>query len=63
MTKNKIYDISEELAKEFGEYGKPERAKFDDKAYAFYTFQILNDTCKKRKNYTIELASRIGVNK
>ena len=36
-----ITDISAELEKEFGAPGTPERAKFDEEAYAFYTGQIL----------------------
>jgi hypothetical protein len=35
-----ITDISSELEKEFGKQGMPERAKFDEDAYAFYTGQI-----------------------
>ena len=33
---NMITDISAELEKEFGVPGTPERAKFDEEAYAFY---------------------------
>ena len=63
MTKNKIYDISAELDKEFGAHGTVERAKFDENAYAFYTAQILHDARKEMKVTQAELASRIGVNK
>ena len=63
MSKNKIYDISAELDKEFGAHGTAERATFDDNAYAFYTAQILHDARKKVKITQAELASRIGVNK
>jgi len=63
MTKKKIYDISAELDKKYGEHGTPERAKFDDNAYAFYTAQILHDARKEVKITQSELASRIGVNK
>jgi len=63
MSKNKIYDISAELDKEFGEPGTAERAKFDENAYAFNTAQILHDARKEMKVTQAELASRIGVNK
>lgn len=63
MSENKIYDISAELDKEFGEHGTVKRAKFDDNAYAFYTAQILHDARKEMKITQAELASRIGVNK
>lgn len=58
---NMITDISAELEKEFGVPGTPERAKFDEEAYAFYTGQILLEarreasnsigTCQKDKRY------------
>ena len=63
MSKKKIYDISAELDNEFGASGTAERAKFDEKAYAFYTAQILHDARKEVKITQAELASRIGVNK
>ena len=31
---NMLTDISAELEKEFGKHGTPERAKFDEEAYA-----------------------------
>ena len=37
---NMLTDISAELDKEFGAPGTPEREKFDEEAYAFYTGQI-----------------------
>ena len=57
-----ITDISAELEKEFGAPGTPERAKFDEEAYAFYTGQILLDARKelaKRINATKSYISRI----
>jgi len=36
-----ITNISEQLEKEFGKHETPERAKFDEEAYAFYTSQVL----------------------
>ena len=59
MSKNKIYDISAELDKEFGANGTAERAKFDENAYTFYTSQILHDARKEMKTTQAELASRI----
>ena len=32
-----MYDVSAELDKKYGEHGTPERAKFDDNAFALYT--------------------------
>jgi len=58
-----ITNLSEQLAKEFGAHGTPERAKFDEEAYAFYTSQILLDTRREARLTQSELAKRIGVNK
>ena len=58
-----ITDISEQLEKEFGAHGTPERAKFDEAAYAFYTSQVLLDARKEARLTQAELAGRIGVNK
>ncbi len=60
---NMLTDISAELEKEFGKQGTPERAKFDEEAYAFYTSQILLDARKNAKLTQEELARRIGANK
>ena len=38
---HKIVDYSAVLDKQYGKSGTPERKKFDDEAYAFYTSQIL----------------------
>ena len=58
-----ITNISEQLEKEFGKHGTPERAKFDDEAYAFYTSQILLQTRKEARLTQVELAKRIGADK
>jgi DNA-binding XRE family transcriptional regulator len=58
-----ITNISELLEKEFGAHGTPERARFDEEAYAFYTSQILLDARKDARLTQQELAERIGVNK
>lgn len=60
---NMLTDISAELEKEFGKPGTPERAKFDEEAYAFYTSQILLDARKEAKVTQSELAKRIHVTK
>ena len=56
---NMITDISAELEKEFGVPGTPERAKFDEEAYAFYTGQILLEARREAKVTQSELAKRI----
>ena len=60
---HKIRDYSAELAKEYGAHGTPERAKFDEDAYAFYTSQILLQTRKEARMTQVELARRIGADK
>jgi Predicted transcriptional regulator with C-terminal CBS domains len=60
---NKIRNYSAVLAAEYGEHGTPERAKFDEEAYAFYTSQILLDARKNARLSQQELASRIGSDK
>ena len=56
---NMITDISAELEKEFGAPGTPERERFEEEAYAFYTAQLLHDARKEAKVTQSELASRI----
>ncbi len=58
-----LTDISAELDKEFGAPGTPERAKFDEEAYAFYTSQILLDARKEAGMTQSELADRLNVTK
>ena len=58
-----ITNISEQLEREFGKHGTPERAKFDEEAYAFYTSQILLETRKEARLTQAELAKRIGADK
>lgn len=60
---NMLTNISEELEKEFGKPGTPERIKFDEEAYAFYTSQILLDARKEAKVTQSELAKRINATK
>lgn len=64
MSKNKdIYDVSAELAKEFGEVGTPEREKNIEKAWEEYNAQILFEARKNAKLTQAELAKRIGADK
>jgi len=58
-----IRDYSAVLEAEYGKHGTPERAKFDEEAYAFYTSQILLDTRKQARMTQAELAERIGADK
>ncbi len=60
---HKIRDYSAKLDAQYGAPGTPERAKFDEEAYAFYTSQILLDARKNARLTQEELARRIGANK
>ena len=60
---HKIRDYSAVLEAEYGVHGTPERAKFDEEAYAFYTSQILLETRKDARLTQSELARRIGADK
>ena len=61
--KRKIMSYSMALEAQYGALGTPERAKFDEEAYAFYTSQILLDARKNARLTQEELAKRIGANK
>ena len=60
---HKIRDYSAVLEAKYGAHGTPERAKFDEEAYAFYTSQILLDIRKESRLTQAELAKRIGADK
>ena len=60
---HQINDYSTVLERKYGKHGTPERAKFDEEAYAFYTSQILIDARKEAKVTQSELAERINVTK
>ncbi|MDR2621397.1 MAG: helix-turn-helix domain-containing protein [Dysgonamonadaceae bacterium] len=60
---HKIRNYSAVLDAKYGVHGTPERAKFDEEAYAFYTSQILLETRKQAKLTQAELARRIGTDK
>ena len=56
---NMLTSISKEIEQEFGKPGTPERAKFDEETYAFYTGQLLSDARKEAKVTQAELARRL----
>ncbi|MDR0823820.1 MAG: helix-turn-helix domain-containing protein [Prevotella sp.] len=60
---HKIRNYSDVLAAQYGAHGTPERAKFDEDAYAFYAGQVLLDARKNARLTQSELAKRIGVDK
>ncbi len=60
--KNEIYDVSAELAREFGEVGTQTRAEATAKAWEEYNAQILLDA-RKNARLTAELAERIGADR
>jgi len=60
---HQINDYSAVLERKYGKCGTPERANFDEEAYAFYTSQILIDARKEAKMTQSELAERINVTK
>ena len=60
---NQIRDYSAVLEAKYGAHGTPERAIFDEEAYAFYTSQILLETRKEARLTQAEFAKRIGADK
>lgn len=60
---HKIVDYSAVLDEKYGAHGTPERARFDEEAYAFYTSQVLLDARKEARLTQAELAARIGADK
>ena len=63
LNDNQIRDYSAILTEKYGAHGTPERAKFDEEAYAFYTSRILLETRKEARLTQAELAKRIGADK
>lgn len=57
---HQLVNYSEVLDAEFGKPGTPQRIEAEEKAYAFYTGQIIEDARKKAKITQAELARRIG---
>ena len=60
---HEINDLSAVIAQKFGQEGTPERAKFDEEAYAFYTSQLLLDARKEARMTQSELAKKINSSK
>ena len=60
---HQIVDYDAVLDAKFGKEGTLERTKAEEKAYAFYTGQILLDARKEAKMTQSELAQRVGINK
>ena len=60
---HQIRDYDVVLDAEFGAPGSAERIEAEEKAYAFYTGQIIEDARKKAKVTQAELARRIGSNR
>ena len=57
---HQLVNYSEILDAEFGKPRTPQRIEAEEKAYAFYTGQIIEDARKKAKITQAELARRIG---
>ena len=60
---NQVRDYDVILDARFGAPGTPERVEAEEKAYAFYSGQIIRDVRKEEKVTQAELASRIGSTK
>jgi DNA-binding XRE family transcriptional regulator len=60
---NDFFDVDVLLDERFGKEGTPSRIEAEEKAYAFYTGQIIEDARKKAKITQAELARRIGSNR
>ena len=58
-----IQDYDAVLDSLYGKEGTPERAQFEEKAYAFYTGTILRDARKEAKISQVELAERTQTTK
>ena len=57
---HQIVDYDAVLDAKFGAKGTAQRTEAEEKAYAFYTGQIIEDARKKAKISQAELARRIG---
>jgi len=62
-TSNEYFDVDALIDERFGKPGTPARIEAEEKAYSFYTGQIVEDARKKVKMTQAELASRIGSNR
>ena len=57
---SEMFNVSKLIDTRFGAPGTPSRIEAEEKAYAFYTGQIIEDARKKAKISQAELARRIG---
>ena len=57
---DEFFNVSALIDERFGKEGTASRAEAEEKAYAFYTGQIIEDARKKAKITQAELARRIG---
>ena len=55
-----FFNVSALIDERFGKEGTASRSEAEEKAYAFYTGQIIGDARKKAKITQAELARRIG---
>lgn len=60
---HKIRDYDVVLDAKFGEEGTTERTDAENKAFAFFTGQIIEEARKKANMTQTELAEKIGTNK
>ena len=60
---HQLVDYDAVLDAKFGAKGMASRLEAEEKAYAFYTGQIIEDARKKAKISQAELARRIGSNR
>lgn len=60
---HQLVDYDAVLDAKFGLKGTASRLEAEEKAYAFYTGQIIGDARKKAKITQVELARRIGSNR
>ena len=60
---NMIQDYDVVLDNLYGKEGTPERNKFEENAYAYYSGQILRDARKEAKVTQAELAKRSNTSK
>lgn len=66
MNKNEkmeLFDIDAQLDAKFGKKGTASRAEAEERAYAFFTGQMIEDVRKNAHLTQQELAERIGTNK
>jgi DNA-binding XRE family transcriptional regulator len=60
---HKIADYDAVLDTKFGEVGTPSRIEAEEKAFAFYTGQIIEQARKEAKMTQTQLAEKLGSNK